>query len=161
MIDRRGAREQMPRRFHGPIISLVLLVALVAGVGGYLLAKDWLTGTGSAVDQNIHPQPPATNPTGPATPTTTPTATDPTPDRNTVVMPDLHCMDHQDAQDKLQSLGLRNLGETDGTGQGRLLIIDHNWVVIKQSVSAGERIPLTTKVILTSVKDGEAHDYGC
>ena len=161
MIDRRGAKEQMPRRLRGPLISLVLLVALVAGIGGYLLAKDWLTGAGSVVDQNIHPAPtspqaPPTGSTAPATPTTNPTF-----DKNTVVMPDLHCMNHQDAQDKLQSLGLHNLGETDGTGQGRLLIIDRNWVVIKQSVDAGERIPLTTKVILTSVKIGEAPGYGC
>lgn len=151
------AYERPARRVTGTVVSLVLFVALAAGIGGYLLARGWLDGSGRSVNQTIHA--PLSTSTRPLPATSDPAST--TPATDGVVMPDLVCMDHQDAQNKLQAIGLRNMGEIDGTGQGRLLIIDHNWVVIKQSVSPGLRVPTSTKVILTSVKDNEAKDYGC
>jgi hypothetical protein len=54
------------------------------------------------------------------------------------------------------------LTSTDGTGQGRVPVIDRNWVVIAQSVKAGESPGLATHITLTVVKHGEsAGNSGC
>jgi hypothetical protein len=71
------------------------------------------------------------------------------------VVPDVVCKDLQSAQNTMQSAGFYNLGSADGTGQGRVQIVDRNWVVIKQSVAAGQRPSRTTRIVLTSVKYGE------
>ncbi|HVQ90645.1 MAG TPA: PASTA domain-containing protein [Mycobacteriales bacterium] len=77
-------------------------------------------------------------------------------------VPSVVCEDLQSAQDALQSAGFFNLGSADGTGKGRAQIVDRNWVVIKQSVRAGQRPDKDTRIVLTSVKYGEpTGDSGC
>jgi hypothetical protein len=71
------------------------------------------------------------------------------------VVPKVVCMDLQAAQDRLQEAGFTSLRSRDGSGQGRMQIIDRNWVVTAQSPAAGHRSPATTPVVLTSVKYGE------
>ena len=43
----------------------------------------------------------------------------------------------------------------DGTGKGRLQILDRDWVVIAQSPAPGTKPDLLTRVVLTAVKYGE------
>lgn len=64
-------------------------------------------------------------------------------------------MNHQAAQNRMQAAGLYNLRERDATGQGRLMIWDRNWVVVRQSPAPGAAATEETKVTLFSVKDGE------
>jgi hypothetical protein len=71
------------------------------------------------------------------------------------VVPNVVCKDLQSAQNVMQSAGFYNLGQEDGTGKGRVQIIDRNWVVIKQSVAAGKRPDKDTRIVLTAVKYGE------
>jgi beta-lactam-binding protein with PASTA domain len=71
------------------------------------------------------------------------------------VIPNVVCMDLQAAQDAMQSAGFLNLGSTDGAGQGRVQILDRDWVVIGQSPAARTKPPLLTRVVLTVVKYGE------
>jgi beta-lactam-binding protein with PASTA domain len=78
------------------------------------------------------------------------------------VVPDVRCKDLQSAQDALQAAGFRELGSTDGTGQGRVQIIDRNWVVIGQSAAPGSRPGTGTRIVLTVVKFGEpTGNSGC
>ncbi|PRX50981.1 hypothetical protein B0I33_101133 [Prauserella shujinwangii] len=109
---------------------------------------------------------PGTPPGAPATVTVTasgPAGPDPdppvesTPERapstaELITVPDVAGMNHQKAQDTMQAAGLFNLREVDGTGQGRMLVWDRNWVQVGQDPPAGTRVPPGTVVTLTAVK---------
>jgi beta-lactam-binding protein with PASTA domain len=69
-----------------------------------------------------------------------------------VKVPDVSGMNHQDAQDTMQRAGLYNLREVDGTGQGRMLVLDRNWVQTGQDPAAGTEVPADTVITLTAVK---------
>ncbi len=71
------------------------------------------------------------------------------------VVPDVVCANLQDAQDALRESGFLILTSTDGSGQGRLVVIDRNWVVTAQSAPAGSKPGVTTHITLTVVKYGE------
>ena len=78
------------------------------------------------------------------------------------VVPNVVCAELQAAQDALRSSGFYDITSTDATGQGRLPVLDRNWVVVAQSVKAGERPGLTTHITLSVVKHGEpAGSSGC
>lgn len=70
-------------------------------------------------------------------------------------MPRVVGMNHQKAQNYLQSLGLFMLRERDATGQNRLLLWDRNWVVVRQKPKAGTRVTADTTITLYSKKIGE------
>lgn len=72
-----------------------------------------------------------------------------------IKVPDVSGMNHQDAQDAMQRAGLYNLREVDGTGQGRMLVIDRNWVQTGQDPAAGTEVPADAVITLTAVKAGE------
>ena len=77
-------------------------------------------------------------------------------------VPNVVCKDLQSAQDALQSAGFFNLHSKDGSGKGRLQILDRNWVVIAQSVPVGATPGLEASITLTAVKFGEpTGDSGC
>jgi hypothetical protein len=71
------------------------------------------------------------------------------------VLPRVVCMDLQAAEERLRQAGFTNVRSTDGSGQGRIQIIDRNWVVIAESPAAGHRRSAGTRVVLTAVKYGE------
>ncbi len=71
------------------------------------------------------------------------------------MVPNVLCMNLQDAQNTLQSAGFFNLASIDGLGQGRVQILDRDWVVTKQSVRAGSHPAALTRIVLTAVKYGE------
>ena len=52
----------------------------------------------------------------------------------------------------LVSAGLHHLREVDGTGRGRMLVLDRDWVQTGQDPAAGSRVPPETVVTLTAVK---------
>ncbi|HEU0239428.1 MAG TPA: PASTA domain-containing protein [Micromonosporaceae bacterium] len=72
------------------------------------------------------------------------------------VVPNVTCMNLQDAQDTLQKAEFFNLASVDGLGQGRQQILDRDWVVTKQSVAAGTHAGPVTRIVLTAVKYGES-----
>lgn len=76
------------------------------------------------------------------------------PDTTDGTVPDVVCMNLQDAQDTLQSAGFDNLDSTDALGD-RYQIVDRNWIVVKQSARPGSRPSPTTLIMLTVVKYGE------
>jgi beta-lactam-binding protein with PASTA domain len=69
-----------------------------------------------------------------------------------VTVPSVVGMNHQKAQNLMQSRGLRNLAERDATGRGRKLLIDRSWVVVRQFPTAGARVSSGTTVTLYSKK---------
>ena len=71
-------------------------------------------------------------------------------------VPNVVCMDLQAAQDMMQAAGFYNLGSEDGSGQGRIQILDRDWVVIDQSVAAGRQPSPLKRIVLASVKYGES-----
>jgi hypothetical protein len=73
------------------------------------------------------------------------------------LMPDVICMNLQDAQDEIQDHGVFLSGSVDATGQGRNQIIDSNWVVVEQSPAAGAPIG-EGDAELSVVKHGETND---
>jgi beta-lactam-binding protein with PASTA domain len=72
-----------------------------------------------------------------------------------ITVPDLVGKDHQQAQDTLQADGLYNLDEEDATGQGRLLLYDRNWTVVRTDPPAGTEVSPDDTITLYSKKDGE------
>lgn len=80
---------------------------------------------------------------------------EPTQSSGNIVVPDLTGLDHQAAQDALQGEGLWNLDETDATGQGRLLLFDRNWEVVRTDPPAGSQVSAETSITIYSKKQGE------
>lgn len=70
-------------------------------------------------------------------------------------VPDVVGMNHQAAQDAMQEAGFYNLTEEDATGQGRMLIMDRNWVVVSQSPKGGAKATEDTTIVLRSKKIGD------
>jgi len=78
------------------------------------------------------------------------------------VVPKMLCLDLNAAQKALGEAGFARPEAVDGSGKKRWQFFDSNWVVIGQSVRAGERPPAETVVRLTVVKFGEpTGDSGC
>ena len=73
------------------------------------------------------------------------------------LMPDVLCMDLQEAQDEIQDHGVFLSGSSDATGQGRSQIIDSNWVVVDQFPAPGTKIG-EGDAELYVVKDGEERE---
>jgi beta-lactam-binding protein with PASTA domain len=88
----------------------------------------------------------------PAAPSTAPAPEPSSTSAALVKVPDVSGMNHQDAQDAMQRAGLYNLREVDGTGQGRALVIDRNWVQTGQDPAAGTEVPADAVITLTAVK---------
>lgn len=100
--------------------------------------------------------PPTTAPSAAAAPTApTPVASKAPAAGGTIRLPNLAGHNHQEAQDDLQALGLYMLEEKDATGQGRMLLLDRNWVVVRQSPKAGTKVTTNTVITLYSKKIGE------
>lgn len=72
-----------------------------------------------------------------------------------ITVPNVVGKNHQLAQDTLQEAGLFVLTEEDATGQGRALLFDRNWVVVRQSPKAGSKVSEDRTIKLFSKKAGE------
>ena len=87
-----------------------------------------------------------------STSTSTSAPTSAPAEAKTIKVPDVSGMNHQDAQNAMQKAGLYNLREVDGTGQGRALVIDRNWVQTGQDPAAGTEVSADAVITLTAVK---------
>lgn len=155
-----------PKRSTLKIVGGVLLALLVLGAIGAAMddKKDEVaTSDTSVATSTVAPAPtaaPSPAPTEPAPETTPPTAPPttsappPATDTPTAVMPDVVCMNLQAAQDRIQEAGVFFSRSNDATGQGRMQIMDSNWVVVAQKPSPGS--PVTeAEAVLDVVKIGE------
>ncbi|UYP18754.1 PASTA domain-containing protein [Rhodococcus sp. Z13] len=70
------------------------------------------------------------------------------------VMPDVVCMDLQEAQDAIQAAGVFYSRSVDATGRGRAQVWDRNWIVVDQSPPPGTVIG-EGDAVLSVVKDDE------
>ena len=55
-------------------------------------------------------------------------------------MPNVVCMNLQEAQDTIQRAGVFFSRSFDGTGKGRMQIFDRNWIVVSQEPASGTPI---------------------
>lgn len=120
---------------------------------GALCAAGALTACGGLANPGTTtsplPPPPATGASVPATSGGT--------SPQLITVPDVSGMNHQDAQNAMQAAGLYNLREADGTGKGRMLILDRDWVQVAQDPAAGTKVPPDTVITLTAVKYTDRH----
>jgi hypothetical protein len=72
-----------------------------------------------------------------------------------ITLPSVAGLDHQAAQNALQGEGLYSLDEKDCSGQGRVLLFDRNWEVVRTDPPAGTQVSEDTTITLCSVKQGE------
>ena len=61
-------------------------------------------------------------------------------DESHAIMPDVVCLNLQEAQDVIQEAGVFFSRSFDATGKGRRQIIDSNWVVVSQEPQPGSSI---------------------
>jgi hypothetical protein len=115
----------------------------IAGCGG---------GNSTGPAKAVTARPPRT-PTTSALPTIA--AAPKTAPAKTIRVPNVVGHNHQTAQDEMQAAGFYTLEEKDATGQGRLLLWDRNWVVVRQSPKAGAKVTPDTTITLYSKKIGE------
>jgi hypothetical protein len=73
------------------------------------------------------------------------------------LMPDVVCMNLQDAQDEIQDHGVFLSKSEDATGQGRRQAWDRNWIVVSQEPAPGEPID-EREAVLSVVKTDESND---
>lgn len=71
------------------------------------------------------------------------------------VMPNVVCMNLQDAQNKIQDAGVFFSRSEDATGAGRRQVVDRNWVVVSQTPDAGSPVG-EGEAVLSAVKIGES-----
>jgi hypothetical protein len=140
---------------------VVVLVGLLALVGCSTGASSTSPDVGSEPTVTVAPTTVTVAPTTvavtttakPAAPVTTESKAERAAEMCTV--PNVVGMVHQDAQDTMQRAGLYILMEEDATGQGRMLVMDRNWVTTKQSEPAGSKVDCVTEILLHAKKAGE------
>ena len=70
------------------------------------------------------------------------------------LMPDVLCMNLQEAQDEIQDHGVFFSRSVDATGEDRMQLIDSNWIVVGQTPEPGVSIG-EGDAVLSVVKIGE------
>lgn len=129
-----------------------LIVGIAAGL---LLAACSGNGDGDGNGDEIQAEPATTPTTVPVTTAAPRTLAPTTTIEETFTMPNLVGWVLQDAQDKLQSLGAYSLDQEDARGLERLQVQDSNWKVCSQKPRARAVVPVSTTVVLASVKLSE------
>lgn len=76
------------------------------------------------------------------------------------LMPNVLCMNLQEAQDEIQDHGVFFSRSQDASGQDRFQMNDSNWIVVDQSPSVGTRIG-EGDAMLSVVKIGESTGGAC
>lgn len=138
----------------GAFLGLGLIGGCVAGIGiasapAEPAAAAAPSSTGAAGETTSAAPAPSASSAEPSS-----SSPSPSPVRR-IKVPDVVGMNHQEAQDLLQSRGLYMLQEEDATGQHRLLLWDRNWVVVRQDPKAGSRVREDETITLYSKKIGE------
>jgi len=76
------------------------------------------------------------------------------------LMPNVVCMNLQEAQDEIQDHGVFFSRSKDASGRNRSQFLDRNWVVVKQSPAPGKKIG-EGDAMLSAVKIGESTGGRC
>lgn len=76
------------------------------------------------------------------------------------LMPDVICMNLQEAQDEIQDHGVFFSRSVDASGQDRMQIMDSNWIVVDQTPAPGTKIG-EGDAVLSVVKIGESTGGTC
>ncbi|WP_055476103.1 PASTA domain-containing protein [Gordonia sp. HS-NH1] len=71
-------------------------------------------------------------------------------------MPNVVCMNLQDAQNAIQAAGVFFSRSEDASGRGRSQMIDSNWIVVGQTPAAGATFT-EGEAVLSAVKIGESN----
>ncbi|WP_238071644.1 PASTA domain-containing protein [Rhodococcus zopfii] len=148
---------QSPKIRRGVVIAALIAAAFV------------IFGIISDISDGLDP--PSDDDATTTAPTTPPETSGPVPSTNSVaattnpprpsamaVIPNVVCMNLQDAQDTIQAAGVFYSKSVDATGAGRAQVWDRNWIVVEQTPAAGVDID-EGDVILSVVKEDEPH--GC
>jgi hypothetical protein len=148
----------------GGVVALVCVACVIGGlamgcVGGYALGSTPTTSpTAVAASQTPSSEPPDT-PSASASPAVskTPSAKSSAPPSpiTKIRVPNVIGENHQEAQDTMQRAGLYGLAEKDATGQGRALVWDRNWQVVRQHPKPGTRVAPDQTITLYAKKIGE------
>lgn len=139
------------------LVAIALVLGIAASACG---SSDTTTDSTSTTTTTVAPittSDVATTTTTEATTTTTPAAPLPaTTSASTqpAIMPNVVCMNLQEAQDAIQDAGVFFSRSRDASGQGRSQLVDRNWIVVSQTPAAGS--PVTEgQAVLSAVKIGE------
>ena len=76
------------------------------------------------------------------------------------LMPNVICMNLQEAQDAIQKHGVFFSRSKDATGRNRSQFLDRNWIVVQQSPAPGTKIG-EFDAVLSAVKIGESTGGRC
>lgn len=130
----------MVKRMFAVATMLVLTTGALSACGDSGDEDSATAGSVSSTTPSSTTTPAATAP--PTTPPVTapPETAAPAPAPASATMPDVMCMNLQDAQDTIQANGVFFSGSFDATGQDRNQIVDSNWVVVSQEPPAGAPI---------------------
>lgn len=132
-----------------PLLTSLLAATaavLVAGCGG---ATDTSAASTTVEKSAATTVPAQTGTTSAATTQTAPAAT-----AADAVMPNVVCMNLQEAQDTIQQAGVFFSRSKDASGQGRRQVFDRNWIVVAQTPEAGSTVG-EAEAVLSAVKIGE------
>jgi hypothetical protein len=142
------------------LVAIVIVAMAVGGSGGRsadpaALASASPTPSAAESETVVTPAPTRREPAPASTteaPSTSATERDAPP--ATATVPDVVGKDLQTAQEELFP-PLRTTS-VDATGQGRVQLLDSNWVVVRQEPAAGTTVPVFTDIKLFVVKPGES-----
>ncbi|MFH9955959.1 PASTA domain-containing protein [Streptomyces roseolus] len=126
----------------------LLIIRVTAGAGGLLACLFAVTACGNDDSPSDAPvvtetvtQPADTTPAQPEA-------------AEAGTLPNMVGSDLQLAQDTAQAAGFYGLASVDATGQGRMQVLDRNWVVCSQTPAPGQH-PTDVTVTFLVVKDDE------
>jgi hypothetical protein len=144
------------RRLSIPLVAICLglLTACGAGSGQTAPATESNATVATTAAPTTVPVTVAATPAPTAAPTLPPTTAAPAAASSQPLMPAVVCMNLQDAQDLIQTVGVFYSQSVDATGRGRSQIIDSNWQVVAQTPDVGSPFG-EGDAVLAVVKIGE------
>ena len=139
-----------------PVLAICVGLLAACGAGSDQAAPVTESNATAATTaaQTTVPVTVATTPAPTVAPTQPPTTAAPATAPSQPLMPAVVCMNLQDAQDLIQTVGVFYSQSVDATGQGRSQIIDSNWQVVSQTPDIGTPFG-EGDAVLAVVKIGE------
>ena len=138
-------------------LGALVLVGLALASLACSPKEDTAAGGAPATAPEVRPEVLTTEAPAPAAPSTQPPVVTeaPAPAEAEPLMPDVMCMNLQDAQDLIQEQGVFLSLSQDATGQDRMQVLDSNWQVVGQFPAPGTPIG-EGDAMLDVVKYGES-----
>jgi hypothetical protein len=133
-----------PKRWQRVAVGVTIAAVAAIGIGAAIASRSEPGDRESTASET--PPPASNEPTEPGDASAS--------EGEGAVMPDVVCMNLQDAQDTIQTTGVFFSRSRDATGEGRHQIIDSNWQVVAQTPAPGTPIG-EFEAVLDVVKFGE------